>query len=93
MSKSSQVEAAFSAELLIELPGERFVYAGQAIAGNSRQALIRTSAPLGVDTEVTIHIPSTGQSAVGRIVSEARELSHFGIELRAPEDFWDSVKR
>lgn len=74
-------------ELLIEIQGERFVYAGEAIGWNARQALIRTSAPLALGTEVTVHVPGTGRSMPGLIVSEARELSHFGVELAAPESF------
>jgi hypothetical protein len=80
-------EARISAELLIEIQGERFAYAGEAIRWNARQALIRTSAPLALGTEVTIHVPRTGRSTPGLIVSEARELSHFGVELAAPDSF------
>src|ERR1051326_8708272 len=76
-----------SAELLIEIRGERFAYAGEAIGWNARQALIRTSAPLTLGTEVTIHMPGTGRSTPGLIVSEARELSHFGVELSVPDSF------
>lgn len=75
------------AELLIEIQGERFAYAGEAIGWNARQALIRTSAPLTLGTEITIHVPRTGRSTPGLIVSEARELSHFGVELAAPDSF------
>ena len=76
-----------SAELLIEIQGERFAYAGEAIDWNARQALIRTSAPLAVGTEVTIHVPRTGRSTPGLIVAKARELSHFGVALAAPDSF------
>ena len=80
------------AELLIEIRGERFAYAGEAIGWTARQALIRTSAPLSLGSEITIHVPRTGRSTPGRIVSETRELSHFGVEFAAPGSFWDAVE-
>ena len=87
------VNIGISAELLIEIQGERFAYAGEAIGWNSRQALIRTSAPLALGSEITIHVPRTGRSTPGVIVSEARQLSHFGVELAAPDSFWDGPEQ
>lgn len=69
------------AELLIEIQGDNFAYAAQAIGANSHQALIRTSAPLCLGTPVTIYLTQTGRSATGRIISETRELSHFEVEF------------
>ena len=82
-------DVAISAELLIEIQGEDFAYAGEAIGWNSHQALIRTSAPLALGTEITIYVPRTGRSTPALIVSETREPSHFGVELAAPDSFWD----
>jgi hypothetical protein len=82
-------DVAIWAELLIEIQGQCFAYAGEAIGWNSREVLIRTSAPLALGSEITIHVPRTGRSTPALIVSEAREVSHFGVDLTAPDSFWD----
>lgn len=74
-------EVPVAAELLIEIRGENFVYAGQAIGASSRRAQIKTSAPLCLGTEVTVYVAETGRSATGRIISETQGLSHFGVEF------------
>lgn len=80
-SKTILGEVPVAAELLIEIRGENFVYAGQAIGASSRRAQIKTSAPLCLGTEVTVYVAETGRSATGRIISETQGLSHFGVEF------------
>lgn len=70
-AKSEATENWGSGDLLIEIRGERFAYAAHAIGMIDRGMLIKTSAPLGLGTEVIVHMHSSGRSASARIVSEA----------------------
>lgn len=74
-------EVPVAAELLIEIRGENFVYAGQAIGASSRRAQIKTSAPLCLGTEVTVYVAETGRSATGRIISETQGFSISALNL------------
>ena len=72
----------------IEVQGEGFAYAGEAITANLHGALVRMSAPLKVGDPITIHVHRTGKSAVAAIVFADHQGSRFGIELQRPENIW-----
>ncbi|HKR31706.1 MAG TPA: hypothetical protein VJT08_14590 [Terriglobales bacterium] len=74
-------EVAVAAELLIEIRGENFVYAGQALGASSRRAQIKTSAPLCFGTEVTVYVAETGRSATGRIIRKPKDFPIAALNL------------
>jgi len=76
------------ADVLIELQGERFAYAGEAITVNLHGALVRVAAPLKLGDRITIHVHHTGRSAGGGVVFADYEQSRFGIELERPMNIW-----
>ena len=82
--RSTRIEA----DVLIEVQGERFAYAGETVTVNLHGALIRIAAPLNAGDRVTVHVHHTGKSAVARVVFADLELSRFGIELERPENIW-----
>lgn len=75
-------------DILIEVQGEGFAYAGQTVTVNVHGALIRTSAPLKLGDQITLHVHLTGQSTIATVVFAIEELSHFGIELDHAENIW-----
>ena len=84
-AKSEEKENWGSGDLPIEIRGERFAYTAHASGMIDRGMLIKTSAPLGLGTEVIVYTHRGGRSASARIVSQARELSHCGVELTSPD--------
>ena len=74
-------------DVLVEIQGERFAYAGETVTVNLHGTLLRTSAPLNVGDRIVIHVHQTGKSAPAVIVF-AGESSQFGIELENPENIW-----
>lgn len=78
-----------AADVLIEVQGDGFAYAGEAVTVNLHGALIRTAAPLELGSPITIHVHGTGKSAQGRIVFASFEASpHYGVELDQPDNIW-----
>ena len=77
-----------STDVLIELHGEGFAYAGETVTVNLHGALVKLSAPLRVGDNITVHVQSTGKSATGVIVFADLESSQFGLELEKPENLW-----
>ena len=76
-------------DVLVELQGEQFAYAGETLVVNLHGALIRTSAPLELGNIVTIHVQQTGKVAPGRVVFASYENSpHYGVELNKPANIW-----
>ena len=75
-------------DVLIEIQGDGFAYAGETVSANLHGALVRISAPLNLGDRVTIYIQSTGKSAVAVIVFADHQLSQFGVELEHPENIW-----
>jgi hypothetical protein len=75
-------------DVLVEVQGEGFAYAGETLTVNRHGALVRTSAPLNLGDRLTIHVPQTGKSTNGSVVFADYQLSRFGIELDAPENIW-----
>jgi hypothetical protein len=76
-------------DVLIEVQGEGFAYAGETVTVNLHGALIRTSAALAIGTLVTIHVHRTGKSAPAHIVFAGSEAnSQYGIELERPSNIW-----
>ena len=83
--RSTRVET----DVLIEVQGEGFAYAGETVTVNLHGALIRTSAPLAIGTPVTIHVHRTGRSAPAHIVfAGSNSDSRYGIELDHPTNIW-----
>lgn len=81
--------ARIAAAVLIEVQGDGFAHAGEAVKVNLHGALIRTAASLELGSPITIHVPRTGKSAHGRIVFASYENSpHYGIELDRPDNIW-----
>lgn len=88
-SRRSRRSTRISYDVIVELKGERFAYAGETSVVNLHGALIRTTAPLELGTQVTIHVHRTGQAAPGRIVFASYEKPpHFGVELDKPANIW-----
>jgi len=77
-----------AADILIEVQGERFAYAGETVMVNLHGALIRIAASLKLGERITLHLHNTGRSAAAAVVFADYEASHFGIELETPEDIW-----
>ena len=76
------------ADVLVEVQGEGFAYAGETITINLHGALVRIAAPLKKGDEVTVHVHHTGKSAPGTVVFACDALRQFGIELENPENIW-----
>ena len=83
--RSTRIET----DVLIEVRGEDFAYAGETIRVSFHGALIRTSAPLEIGTPVTVYVHRTGKSAPAHIVSLVDDTSSgYGIELDKPSNIW-----
>lgn len=77
-----------AADVLIEVQGEKFAYAGETVTVSLHGALVRISAPLQVGDRVTLHAQGTSRSAGAEVVFADAEASEFGIELDNPENIW-----
>jgi len=77
-----------AADVLIEVQGERFAYAGETVIVNLHGALVRVAAPLKLGDRITLYVHSTSKSAGARVVFADYEASLFGIELDSPENIW-----
>ena len=77
-----------AADVLIEVQGERFAYAGETVTINLHGALVRISAPLKLGDRITLYVHSTGRSAGAEVVFVDYETFQFGIELESPENIW-----
>ena len=83
--RSTRIET----DVLIEVQGDGFAYAGETLRVSLHGALIRTSAPLEVGTPVTVYVHRTGRSAPAHIVSVVEDTgSRYGIELDHPSNIW-----
>jgi PilZ domain len=83
--RSTRIET----DVLIEVQGDGFAYAGETVRVSLHGALIRTSAPLQVGTPVTVYVHRTGKSAQAQIVSVVHDTSsRYGIELKHPGNIW-----
>jgi len=83
--RSTRIET----DVLIEVRGEDFAYAGETVRVSLHGALIRTSAPLQLGTPVTVYVHRTGKSAQAHIVSVVHDTgSRYGIELDHPSNIW-----
>lgn len=77
-----------AADVLIEVQGERFAYAGETVTVNLHGALVRIAAPLKLGDRITLYVHSNGRSTDARVVFADYEVSQFGIELDTPENIW-----
>jgi hypothetical protein len=84
----SRRSSRISSDVLVEIQGERFAYAGETITVNLHGALVRSSAPLKVGDRVVIHVHQTGKSAPAVIVFTDDDPSQFGVELDNPANIW-----
>lgn len=76
-------------DVLIEVQGEKFAYAGQTVTVSLHGALIRTAATLEIGTPVSVFVHSTGRSTIARVVFVSDEDPHlYGVELKIPENVW-----
>jgi len=75
-------------DVLVEVQGDGFAYAGETITVNLHGGLIRISAPLNVADRVTVYVHRTGKSARGVVVFADTGSSEFGLELERPENIW-----
>ena len=83
--RSTRIET----DVLIEVQGDGFAYAGETVRVSLHGALIRTSAPLEVGIPVTVYVHRTGKSAQAHIVSVVHDsTSRYGIELDRPGNIW-----
>lgn len=74
--------------VLVEVHGEEFAYAGETITVNLHGALVRIAAPLKRGDRVTLHVHRTGKSAAGAVVFANSGISQFGVELEEPDNIW-----
>jgi len=87
--KSPRRSTRVQTDVLIEVQGQDFAYAGETVTVNLHGALIRTSAPLEIGTPVTVHVHRTGRSAPAHIVFATHDSgSRYGIELDHPDNIW-----
>jgi len=86
--RSTRIAADMAADVLIEVRGERFAYAGETVTVNLHGALVRIAALLKLGDRITLHVHHTGKSAGTDIVFADYEASQFGIELESPENIW-----
>lgn len=75
-------------DVLVEVKGESFVYAGETLLVNLHGALIRIAAPLHLGDRIVLHVQNTGQSAEALIVFADDGASQFGLELENPQNIW-----
>ena len=85
---SARRSTRIATDVLIEVQGEGFAYAGETITANLHGALIRTSAPLKLGDRITVHVQSMGKSAVATVVFADPESAQFGLELENPDNLW-----
>jgi len=86
--RSTRVKADVAADVLIEVQGERFAYAGETVTVNLHGALVRITAPLKLGERVNLYVHRTGRSVGAGVVFADYEASQFGIELDCPENIW-----
>ena len=86
LRRSTRIPADFN--VLLEMQGEEFAYAGETITVNLHGALVRIAAPLKHEDRVTIHVHRTGKAVPASIVFADDARSQFGIELENPENVW-----
>ena len=73
----------------VEVHGTGLSCDGETIVVNMHGALVKTSSPLDLGTQITIHVQLTGKSAAGRVVLVSREQPlEFGIGLDHPQNIW-----
>jgi PilZ domain-containing protein len=77
-----------AADVLIEVQGEKFAYAGETITVNLHGALVRVAARLKVGDRIMLYVHSTRKSAPASVVFVDEQASQFGLELDIPENIW-----
>ena len=85
---STRVTTNVTADILIEIQGERHAYAGETVTVNLHGALVRIAAPLNLGDRITLYVHRTGKSAGAGVVFADYEASLFGIELDGPANIW-----
>jgi hypothetical protein len=75
-------------DVLVEVQGESFAYAGETLRVSLHGALIRIAAPLQLGDRIVLHVQETGKSAEARIVFMDAGTLHFGMEFVTPENIW-----
>src|SRR5215472_8001021 len=76
-------------DILIEVKGQKFAYAGETVVVNLHGGLIQTAACLEVSTVITIFVHRTGKSARARVVfAPPDDPSHYGVELEQADNIW-----
>lgn len=85
---TSRRSTRIATDVLVELQGEGFAYAGETITVNLHGALVRVSAPLKLADRITVHVHRTGKSAAAAVVFANHGASEFGIELEDAENIW-----
>ena len=75
-------------DVLVELQGEGFAYAGKTVTLNLHGALVHVLAPLKLGDRVTLHVHLTGKSAPAGVVFVDEAASEFGIELDVTDNIW-----
>jgi len=86
--RSTRVTTNVTADILIEIQGERHAYAGETVTVNLHGALVRIAAPLNLGDRITLYVHRTGKSAGAGVVFADYQASVFGIELDGPENIW-----
>jgi len=85
---STRRSTRISIDVLVEVQGDGFAYAGETITVNLHGALVKIAAPLNVGDRVTLYVHRTGKSAPGRVVFADAGSSQFGVELANPKNIW-----
>jgi len=88
-SRRSRRTSRVKYDVLVELEGEKFAYAGETIVVNLHGALIRSSAALDLGSPVIIHVQQTGKAAQAKVVFASYDRPpHYGVELEKPDNIW-----
>jgi nitrous oxidase accessory protein NosD len=85
---TSRRSTRIATDVLVELQGEGFAYAGKTVTLNLHGALVHVSAPLKLENRVILHVHLTGKSAMASVVFVDEAASEFGIELDTPDNIW-----
>ena len=77
-----------TADLVVDVQGEKFACAGETITVNLHGALVRVAARFKVEDRVMLYVHRTSRSVGASVVFVDEQASQFGLELDNPENIW-----
>ncbi len=89
-STSARRSTRVQIDVLVEIKGEGFAYAGETVIVSMHGALIRTCAQLQIGMPVFVYVHRTGKSARARVVfATHRTECLYGVEFDQPVNIWE----